>query len=100
MDFLAAARRDGAGEAFAEPAVQVRAIGFPDAVTGLEPREIKVVALEIQPPVIDAENASALFVVRVPTGIEDHAVAGLERRLLVEFVDVFPDLCFAPGERP
>ena len=72
--------RDVAGKRPPQFAGENLVAGFPDAVAGLELREINFAALEKERALAHFPDAPALFVVSIAAGIEHDAIARLDRR--------------------
>ena len=96
----APARLDLPGERLPQPLVQLGIIGLPHAVAGLQPREINVPVLEKIAPALDPENPPALLRVGIAAGVENHAVAELQRDLRRQLHAVATHAHDPPGQRP
>ena len=81
----ATTRLDATGVALLEAFVQCGIVRLPHAVSGLDAREVQPPVLEKIAVSLDLINAPALLCICVAAGVEDDAVAGLQRDGGIEF---------------
>ena len=101
IDCLPAARLKVTREALLQRGVKRRIIRFPDAITGLQLREIEVIVLEKETGSAHFIDASTLLLIGITSGVEHHPVARFDRRFqLSDFQEIPSHAPDAPHERP